>query len=108
MGKVAPRICRAPLLEELYCLIHMAQQEMALTQCRIKACHPRVAWTEPNCLLYVRDSRPWLAQQHHRYPKVRNRVRAIAVERHRRLELEPRFGQSVLDSTKVAHRRPRR
>src|SRR6266446_4582315 len=59
---------------------------------------------KPDSLLDVRDSRVWLTQPHQHLAKLKVRARVVAVEGYCRLELDLRFGQSVLNPAEHSDR----
>ena len=84
MPKRQPRICSTRFPEEIDCLIHMTQKQMALTQAEIKGAHISIARVEPDRFLDVGDCRLWLTQGPQRVAKLKIprallRSRAIAV-----------------------------
>src|SRR5258705_11294440 len=82
---------------------------MAHSYRRIKISPIRVVRIEPDSLLDVWNPRLWLAHIQERVAKLVERSRVVAVEGYCRLELDLRFGQSVLNPAQHAHRimRPR-
>src|SRR5713101_6267284 len=104
MNPIVSRVCRARLLEQIYRLINVTEEKVTETQIGIRSGNIRVAWIEPDRLLDEGYSRLWSAEIHQGLAKPEKRARVIAVERDRRLELDPRFGQSVLNPTEHAHR----
>src|SRR6516164_1185670 len=108
MDKVALRIYRARLPEEIYCLIHMAEKKVASTQCPVTAGDPRLARIQPNGSLDLGNGRFRLAEEHERDAEMSNRVGVTAVELYSGFEFELCFDQAVLDFAKVAHRGARR
>src|SRR6516165_12311616 len=91
-----PRIFRASPAKELHCLIHMAQKEMAHTQCPVDAGEVTVARTEKQCLFYVGDPRLGLTEVHHDLAELPQRSHEISIERNGSLQFDLCLGQAIL------------
>src|SRR6266481_427667 len=101
------RICRACLPQEVYCLIHMAEQKMTGTQSPIGVGDIPVVGIEPDRFFEVRDCRLWLSQKHQRHTKLMKGAAIVVVQGYRCLVLDLRFGQSVLKSAEDPQREMR-
>src|SRR6516164_7217193 len=101
------RICRPRLPQELYCLIHLAEEKMTGTQSPIGVGDIRVVGIEPDRLFEVGDCRLRLSQKHQRQTKLMKGAAIVVVEGYRCLVLDPRFGQSVLKSAEDPQREMR-
>src|SRR3974377_1775703 len=101
------RICRPCLPQEVYCLIHMAEEKMTGTQSPIGVGDIRVVGIEPDGFFEVRDCSLWLTQKHQRQTKLMKRAAIIVVEGYRCLVFDPRFSQSVLKSAEDPQREMR-
>src|SRR5262249_9255132 len=98
-----PRIFRARPAKKLHCLIHIAQKEMAHTQCPINTGEVTVARTEEQCLFYVGDARLGLAEVHHDLAELPQRSHEITIERNGGLQLGLCLGQAILQSAHAPH-----
>jgi len=98
-----PRIFCARPAKKLHCLIHMAQKEMAHTQCSVDAGEVTVARTEKQCLFYVWDPRLGLTEVHHGLTELAQRSHEISIERNGGLQLDPCLGQAILQSADTPH-----
>src|SRR5262245_32330884 len=103
MHIIQSRIRGASLNEEVDCLIHMAQEEMAHAQTPILALDGGISRIEPNGFLNVWNSCVWPTHPHKDRAKQTNRARVIAVECYRPLELDLRLSQAVLHPSELTH-----
>src|SRR5262249_29841954 len=74
--------------KKLHRLIHMAQKEMAHTQCPIDTGEVTVARTEEQCFFYVWDARLGLAEVHHNLAELAQRSHEISIERNGSLQFD--------------------
>src|ERR1700730_8682701 len=103
MCGIDTRICCTRLSQQVYGLIDMAKEKLAYTQSPIRGIDIRIVRTEPDRFLDVGDCCLWLAQIHQDEAELSKGPR-VSVERCSCLELDPGFGQSVLNATKHSHR----
>ena len=103
MCGIDTRICCTRLSQQVYGLIDMAKEKLAYTQSPIRGIDIRIVRTEPDRFLDVGDCCLWLAQIHQDEAELSKGPR-VSVERCCCLELDPGFGQSVLNATKHSHR----
>src|SRR6516164_6421222 len=96
-----PRIFRARQAKKLHCLIHMAQKEMAHTQCPIDTGEVTVARTEEQCFFYVGDARLGLAEVHHNMAELAQRSHEISIKRNSSLQFDLCLGQAILQSAEA-------
>src|ERR1700730_531893 len=90
---------RGPRLsQQIYRLIHLAQNEMTPTQRMIINGYERVMWTEPGGFVELGDCRLRLTEKHQRYAKLAMAARLIWIERNRRLQLDLGIAESPLPS----------